>query len=48
MKPTDKQPLRRLLTLAVGVLRPPAGGVHIIVAFVLPGICSLGSDSVFI
>ncbi|WP_298858375.1 isoprenylcysteine carboxylmethyltransferase family protein [uncultured Sulfitobacter sp.] len=41
MKYTDTQPLWRLLTLAFGVLRPPAGGWRISVAIVYGIVCHL-------
>jgi protein-S-isoprenylcysteine O-methyltransferase Ste14 len=41
MKPTDTLPLRRLLTLALGTLRPPSGARRITVAFVYGILCHL-------
>ena len=41
MKPTDTQLLRRFLTLALGVLRPPRGAGRIAVAFLYGIICHL-------
>mgnify|MGYP006073832989 CR=1 FL=1 len=41
MKHTDTQPFRRLLTLALGVLRPPAGVWRIFVAFLYGIVCHL-------
>lgn len=41
MEPTNAQPLRRLLTLALGTLRPPSGAWRITVAFVYGILCHL-------
>ncbi len=41
MEPTNAPPLRRLLTLALGTLRPPSGTWRITVAFVYGILCHL-------